>query len=206
MKPRTIALVTAVSLLAGCASVKRCMYSGAGRDEWQQPAKVVEKLALAPGARVADVGAGGGYFTFRLADAVGTEGVVYAVDVDESMVALLEKEAAEQGRGNVVGVLAPFDDPSIPETVDLIFVSNTYHHLERRVAYFAGARKYLKPGGRVAIVEFAPRDEGLFHLFLGSHATAGELIRGELEDAGYVLAEDVSFLERQSFQIFVAAP
>lgn len=200
---RTSALVLLVGMLASCASVKRCMYAGSDRDEWQQPDKVVETLALPPGARVADLGAGGGYFTFRLADAVGPEGTVYAVDVDESMLDLLEKDAGEQGRENVVFVLAPFDDPTIPEAVDLIFVSNTYHHLEDRPAYFSNAQKYLKPGGRVVVLEYAPGDTGLFEMLFGSHATEKDSIRSEMEEAGYALAEDPSFLERQSFQIFV---
>ena len=98
---------------------------------------MVADLALAPGARVADLGAGGGYFTFRLARAVGPTGLVYAVDVDPGMVDFLAEQAAEQALANVRPVLAAGDDPRLSEPVDLVFTSNTYHHLANRVAYFS---------------------------------------------------------------------
>ena len=77
--------VLLVLLAGGCNKLKRSAYDGFGRDGWQQPDRVIEALALEPGARVADLGAGGGYFTFRLADATGPDGLVYAVDVDPGM-------------------------------------------------------------------------------------------------------------------------
>ena len=85
---RTIAGILAVGLglATGCGALKRCAYSSPGRDGWQQPERVVTELEIRGGERVADLGAGGGYFTFRLADAVGPEGTVYAVDVDEETV------------------------------------------------------------------------------------------------------------------------
>ena len=75
-------------------SWKRFAYEGFDRDSWQQPDAVIEALAIRPGSTVADIGAGGGYFSFRLADAVGPNGRVYAVDIDEDMVAYLKKKAA----------------------------------------------------------------------------------------------------------------
>ena len=72
-------------ITTGCAGLKRCAYEGFDRDDWQAPERVVEVLGIEPGDRIADVGAGGGYFTFRLADAVGAQGLVYAVDVDEGI-------------------------------------------------------------------------------------------------------------------------
>jgi predicted methyltransferase len=189
-------LVVAIGLLvSGCGALRRCAYEGFGRDAWQQPERVVADLALAPGAHVADLGAGGGYFTFRLAHAVGPTGLVYAVDVDPDMVDFLAKQTAEQGLANVRPVLAAADDPRVPEPVDLVFTSNTYHHLENRVAYFSALReRALAPGGRVAIVEYRPE--------VTSHATARETIEREMASAGFRLEKSFDYLERQHFLVF----
>lgn len=201
-RPLAALLVSTLLTLSGCTDLKRMAYEDFGdRDEWQQPERVVETLALAPGARVADLGAGGGYFTFRIAEAVGAQGRVYAVDVDQGMLDYLREKAAEDGHANVQTVLAVADDPRIPEPVDLLFTCNTYHHLEDRPAYFEAAKRHLRPGGRVAIIDYA--GEGGF--FERRHSTDPELIRSEMEQAGYRLEKDVGFLSRQSFLIFSAA-
>jgi predicted methyltransferase len=177
---------------------KRLAYSGFGRDRWQQPDRVVAELGLRPGDRVADLGAGGGYFTFRLARAVGPSGVVYAVDTDRDMPAALAARAAGQGLGNVVAVEAKPDDPGLPDAVDLGVLVNTYHHLPDRPTYLALLAHHLKPGGRVAIVEARP---GRLHRLAG-HATAPETIRSELEAAGYTMVAEHGFLPRQGFLVF----
>lgn len=198
-KVLSASLVLALTSLAGCGAFKRCAYEGFDRDDWQQPERVIESLEIEPGDRIADLGAGGGYFTFRLADATGPTGKVYATDVDEGMIEYLNEKAKKDGYENVEAILGEYHDPLLPEDgVDLIFTSNTYHHLENRTAYFDNARKYLRPGGRVAIIEY--NGEG-FSLLQG-HATAPELIRDELEAAGFRLAQDHDYLERQSFQVF----
>ena len=198
-----IAALLAASMI-GCAAVKRCAYGGFGRDGWQQPDRVIEALDLRPGARVADLGAGGGYFTFRLADAVGPEGRVLAVDIDADMTRHLAERARQEGRGNVEVILARHDDPLLPEAgVDLIFTVNTYHHIEDRSAYFARAARSLAPGGRVAVIEYRP--EGLFQRIF-PHATLADVIRREMESAGYRLEEQHDFLDRQSFLVFWRAP
>jgi len=149
-----LTLAILLSWVAGCTTVKRLMYEGWRRDSWQQPERVVRELALKPGDRVADLGAGGGYFTFRLADAVGPAGRVYAVDVDEGMIDYVNGEAAKRGYGNVEGVLGAYDDPRLPDDgVDLIFTCDTYHHLEDRSEYFKRAARYLRPDGRIAVLD-----------------------------------------------------
>jgi predicted methyltransferase len=180
---------------SGCGALKRCAYEGFGRDEWQQPDRVIADLSLAPGARVADLGAGGGYFTFRLARAVGPGGHVYAVDIDEQMNAYVAKEAAKQGLANVSTVLATESDARLPEPVDLVFTSDTYHHLTDRAAYFRRVReRELAPGGRVAVVEFRPEAT--------SHSTPRETIESELAAAGFRLVKSFDYLERQHFLVF----
>jgi len=199
-----LALAAVLVLAVGCGPLRRWGYSGFGRDSWQQPDRVVESLALAPGARVADLGVGGGYFTWRLAGSVGESGQVYAVDVDSDMIAYIAEESGERGYANVQPILAQFDDPLLPEAgVDLIFTCNTYHHLEDREAYFRRAAKYLRPGGRVAVVE--PTGEGWLQRWLFPHFVEAEVIRAEMEAAGYQRVEVFDYLSRQSFQVFALA-
>ncbi|MBM2805755.1 MAG: SAM-dependent methlyltransferase [Deltaproteobacteria bacterium] len=169
-----------ISLVAGCAQLKQCAYRGINRDQWQQPEKVIAALQIRPGDRVADLGSGGGYFTFKLAASVGPTGKVYAVDVDREMVDLIEKQAQRDGVKNVETILAKADDPLLPKDgVDLIFTSNTYHHFDDRIAYFTSLRKYLTP--------------------------RSEFIKREMEQAGYTLRQEFDFLDRQSFIVFTAA-
>ena len=192
----------AALLLAGCARLKQCAYQGVNRDQWQQPQKVIAALQIKPGAIVADLGAGGGYFTFKLADAVGREGKIYAVDVDSGMIDLVANEAKQKATANIEMILARPDDPRLPKTgVDLIFTSNTYHHIENRVAYFAKLKNYLRPGGRVAIIEY---DRRSWFVGLLRHYTPSEFIKREMEQAGYLLSQEFNFLDRQSFLIFAA--
>ena len=205
MRRRSLALILVLlaSLAAGCGDFKRFMYAGFGRDDWQQPDRVLSSLELRPGERVADLGAGGGFFTFRLAKAVGPEGRVYAVDVDEEMLDRLEERAGEEGAENVEVILAKFDDPLLPaEGVDLVFTCNTYHHFEDRSAYFERVRGSLRPGGRVAIIDF--NGTSWFNKVFG-HSTPPETIRSELEAAGYALASEHHYLSRQGFLVFTAA-
>jgi arsenite methyltransferase len=193
-------LVFAALVLAGCAQLKQCAYQGVNRDQWQKPQQVIENLDLRPGAVVADLGAGGGYFTFRLAEAVGAAGKVYAVDIDRDMIRLIADRAKRDNVANIETILAGPDDPSLPPAgVDLILTVNTYHHIENRAAYFANLRRYFGPGGRVAIIDF---DRRAWLVNLLGHATPVEGIKREMELAGYTLAREFDFLDRQSFSIF----
>ena len=193
-------LLLVAFLFGGCATLKQCAYEGLSRDEWQQPERVIQSLQIRPGESIADLGAGSGYFTFLLAQTVGPAGKVYAVDIDKDMTHLVAKKSKEHGAKNVEVILAKPDDPLLPEgSVDLVFTSNTYHHIEHRVAYFAGARRALRPGGRLAIIEYDRRSwtTGLF-----KHYTPGEFIKREMEQAGYRLVREFDFLDRQSFLLF----
>jgi arsenite methyltransferase len=201
---KILIFVVAVALLAGCAQLKQCAYEGVNRDDWQQPQRVIAALNVRPGDQVADLGSGGGYFTFRLAEAVGPAGKVYAVDIDPDMVDLIAKRAKQETAANIDPILAKPDDPLLPKAeVDLIFTSNTYHHIDNRIAYFSNLHKYLRPGGRIAIIDFDRRSwlMGLFR-----HYTPSEFIKPEMEQAGYSLQEELSFLDRQSFLIFTVKP
>lgn len=168
------------------------------RDAWQMPDRVLEALALPPYAAVADLGAGTGYFTMRLARAV-PRGTVYAVDIEPSMLAFIRTRAEVDEVANVVTVQAEPADPKLPVPVDVVLVVNTYHHLPDRPAYFAALRRSLAPGGRVAIVDFrtdAPGGPPVKFRFDPSR------IADEMQRAGYRLVAQHDFLPRQHFLVF----
>ncbi len=123
------------------------------RSAWQKPDEVVASLALAPTAKVADLGAGTGYFAVRFASAA-PEGKVYAVDIEPNMVAWLAERANKEGLANLEAVQAEPDDPRLPASVDLVFMCNVFHHLADPKAYFEAVAGKLEPEGRVVIVDF----------------------------------------------------
>jgi len=197
---RSLSALLIVSLwLAGCDEWAYRQMNDSSRDAWQKPEEVVEKLAIKPGWGVADLGAGGGYFTWYLAAAVGPQGKVYAVDIDGTALRMIEREARSRRVKNVVPIRAEPADAKLPEPVDLVFTCDTYHHMQDRVAYFKSLARYLKPDGQVAILDFHPH--GFFSGLLG-HGTAKEEVRREMASAGYRLIADYDFIESQHFQTF----
>lgn len=200
LSSRCLSALLIVSLwLAGCAEWGYRHMNDPARDSWQKPKQVVERLDIQPGARVADLGAGGGYFTWYLAAAVGPQGKVYAVEIDDTALAIIEKEMKSRGVRNVVPIRAESGDAKLPEPVDLVFSCDTYHHMQDRIAYFQSLARYLKPDGKVAILDF--HAEGFFSGLLG-HGTTKQEVRREMESAGYRLAAEYDFIDRQHFQIF----
>ncbi len=185
---------------AACTTLKRLDYEGWDRDEWQHPQQVVESLGIQEGGQVADIGSGGGFFTFRLAEAVGPGGTVFAVDLDAGMNDYLRQEARARGHDNIQVITAKPEDPLLPEAgVNLIFSCNTYHHIQNRAQYFAGARRYLRSGGRVAIVDF---DDSHWIPRLLGHWVERDQILVEMTEGGYRLEQELDFLPRQHFLIF----
>ena len=171
------------------------------RAEWQKPAEVVAALGLKPGQHVADLGAGTGYFSRFLAEAVGLHGRVYAVDTESEMVEHLAERAERERTPQVKAVLAQLDDPELPEEgVDLVLVVDTYHHLDDRVRYLERLAERLRPAGGVAIIDFQKRE-----LPIGpppEHKLAREIVIEEFEEAGYRLREEPDLLPYQYFLIF----
>ena len=173
-------------------------FEAADRDAWQKPDEVIAALKLAPDAVVADIGAATGYFPVRIARAV-PQGRVYGVDIEPSMVEYLSARATKEGLENLHAVLGTPDDPKLPESVDLVLVVDTYHHIENRPAYFQRLGSQLKPGGRLAIVDFnkgqpmGPPEE---------MRIAPEQLKSELAQAGYRLREEHAFLPNQYFLVF----
>jgi ubiquinone/menaquinone biosynthesis C-methylase UbiE len=168
------------------------------RDQWQLPGRVIDALALAPGQAVADIGAGTGYFTVRLARSA-AKPKVYAVDIEKAMVDYVRQRAAKEGLTQVVAVQASPTSANLPEPVDVILVVDTYHHIPDRPAYFRELRRSMKPGARLAIIDFrkgapsGPPDEFRF---------TPEQITTELKQAGFSLRAQHDFLPRQLFLIY----
>jgi SAM-dependent methyltransferase len=168
------------------------------RDAWQMPDEVIAALGLRSGQSIADIGAGTGYFSSRLARA-GAAPTVFAVDIEPSMVEYLKQRAAREGLKNLTPVLAGADGPNLPTPVDAILIVDTYHHIPNRVAYFTRLRAALKPGGTLAIVDFrkdapaGPPPEFRF---------TREQISGELGAAGFSLIRQHDFLPRQLFLVY----
>ena len=198
-----VAVVLAAALLAiGPALVKMDLGSLGSRDAWQLPDRVVESLGIGAGDRVADVGAGDGYFTFRLAAAVGPEGRVYAVEVDDALVAELREKARDGGHENVVVVRGEYADPLLPDgEIDVALFCNSYHHIEDRVAYFDRLRSDLADGGRVVHLDL--KANALVRAFAPhGHWSTVETMQEEMGRASYTLAEQLDFLPIQSFVVF----
>lgn len=171
------------------------------RDAWQMPGRVIEVLKMSPETSVADIGAGTGYFTVRLAKAV-PRGMVYAVDVEPSMLEHIRRRAAGEHLQNVVTVQATGVSPNLPKPVDIVIVVDTYHHLPNRPAYFRDLTTSLATGGRVAIIDFRKESpQGPPPQF---RFEADQII-GEMTQAGYQLDASYDFLPRQHFLVFSPA-
>jgi arsenite methyltransferase len=171
-------------------------------DPKNKPDEILEASALQQGHKVADIGAGGGYFTLRFAETVGKDGRLFAVDTNPKFLESIKNSAKEQGLDNVETVLTTEDAPNLPEkSIDLIFMRNVCHHLSNRVEYFKRLRGTLKPSGRIAIIEYRDGGRFSFHREFG-HYVPKKVIIDEMKDAGYQLEKDLHFLPEQSFLIF----
>jgi len=171
------------------------------RAAWQKPDEVIAKLNLKAGDVIADIGAGSGYFSRRFAKAVAPTGIVYAVDIDPDMLYYIHKRAEKENQHNIVTVLCSANDPMLaPQSVDLVFICDTIHHITNRSDYYKRIQRCLKPGGRLAIVDFQKRK-----LPIGPPVEAKiarEVMRKEAMDAGFVFVEDFDFLPYQYFLVF----
>ena len=125
------------------------------RDAWQKPEEVLDALHLQPTSLVADIGAGTGYFSVRIAKRV-PEGKIFAADVEPDMVRYLGARAEREHLANLTPVQARTDATNLPEPVDLILVVDTYHHIDDRTRYFAALQSSLRPGGRLVIIDSRP--------------------------------------------------
>jgi len=166
-----------------------------------QSEQVVESLGLKEGDCVADIGSGGGYFTMRFARRVASQGTVYAVDTDADMLDYVKDTSEKEGFSNVETVLVTPSEVDLPRKgLDFVFTRNAYHHLENPVGYFTNLKHFLKPNGRVAILEYR-KAGGIFRRIFGHYVEKKQIVQ-DMKGAGYQLQEEFDFLPDQSFTIY----
>lgn len=188
-----VTILVALMALATLASAQNAgsrAQEEARREQWQKIDEIFAAMAVQPGAVVADVGAGGGFFTSRLSRAVGDEGRVYAVDIDADALRRLRARVIEEQLSNVEVIRGADDDPKLPRgTLDAALIVNAYHEMKAHTAILSRLEAALKPGGRLVIVEpmsrarrDSPRDEQTRH-----HEIGIEFVRQDAREAGFAL-------------------
>ena len=173
---------------------------GPDRDAWQQPEQVMDALGIADGATVADLGAGGGWFTVRLARRVGPNGLVYAEDIQPEMIESMLRRVSREGLTNVETILGTPDDPKLPPDLDAVLIVSTYPEMTDPVTLLRRIAGALKPNGRIGIVDFKldgygpgpPMEERI----------APDQVIQEAERAGLRLIANEEFLAYQFLLVF----
>ncbi|HEX6323367.1 MAG TPA: class I SAM-dependent methyltransferase [Vicinamibacterales bacterium] len=205
-------MLTAV-LVAACASLGLAQghgrlfppedlgaLEGPDRDAWQKPEQVMDALGIADGARVADLGAGGGYFTIRLARRVGPNGRVYAEDVQDEMLGSINRRIEREQLTNVETVKGTFDDPTLPPGLDAVLIVDTFNAFERPITVLERVRESLKPGGRVGIIEYTKDGHGPGPAM--EDRIDPEIVINAAVAAGLRLAKRETFLRYQYMLVF----
>ena len=174
------------------------------RKTTEQPEHVLDVLGVREGMTVADVGAGSGYFTVRIARRVGPRGRVLATDLQPEMLDLLRAKVATAKLVNVVAVLATESDARLPRNeIDLVLMVDVYHELPRPMATLAQVRASLRPDGRVALVEYRGEDPNV--PIKPEHKTTLVQMRRELEANSFLFRSSDESLSQQRIIVFVAA-
>lgn len=183
---RQVAVISSVFAVATC--VLFAQSPATSREVWQRPDDIVAALALTAGSRVADIGAGDGFFTARLSRAVGAEGRVLAVDIDQKMLERLKQLLRRDKLSNVDVIRSESNDPHLPaNSLDAVLIVNAYHEMTEHAAMLEHIRKALRTNGRLVIVE--PITDGRRHepraVQVKAHELAPEYVVGELHTAGF---------------------
>ena len=164
---------------------------GPQRIATQKIEAVLSKLDLQPGMVVADIGAGSGLFSRPLAKRVAPAGKVYAVDIQQDLLNHINQRDKDENIGNIQTVLGEYDDPKLPaRDVDLAFINDVLHHIQHRAAYLKALATYMKPGGRIAIIEMDKNDPKTSHRNQPELLVAREEITQWMSDAGFKLVQE----------------
>jgi ubiquinone/menaquinone biosynthesis C-methylase UbiE len=172
------------------------------RDQWQRPDRIMDALGIADASVVADVGAGSGWFTIRLARRVGPQGIVYAEDVQQEMLSAISRRVQREGLVNVRPVMGRDSDPRLPSnTLDAVLLVDAYHEIEDRVTFLRNMAQSLKPQGRIGVIDFKLNGGG------GPGPDAEErvspdVVTNDAARAGLRLVASETFLPYQYFLIF----
>ncbi|HYL35670.1 MAG TPA: methyltransferase domain-containing protein [Bryobacteraceae bacterium] len=191
------------AVLAAGVTESRAQLAPRKADEWvttlegpqrvsgQKLDEVLANLSLKPGMVVADIGAGSGLFSRALANAVAPSGKVYAVDIQQDLLDYIDKRDQTENIRNVQTVLGEFDDPKLPaRNLDLAFINDVLHHIQHRAAYLKALGTYMKPSGRIAIIEMNKDDPKTPHRNQPELLVAREDILQWMSDAGFMLMEE----------------
>ncbi len=171
------------------------------REREEEPDKALDAIALSKGDVVADIGAGVGYFSWRMAERVGPTGKVYANDIQPAMLEKLKKNVAARGLNNVIPVLGSEADPKLPAgKLDLAILVDVYHELSQPQKMLAGIRESLKPSGRLVLLEYRKEDPSV-PIKLEHKMTVKE-VRAEIEPEGFKFETSLETLPRQHIIIF----
>ncbi len=171
------------------------------REAEEAPGRALDALKIQPGETVADIGAGAGYFTWRLAARVGPGGKVYAVDIQPRMLELLEKNVKARGQSNVIAVLGAENDPKLPEgSIDLAIMVDVYHEFSQPGKMLEKIRRALRPTGRMVLLEYRKEDPSV-PIRLEHKMTVPE-VRAEIEPEGFRFERVIDTLPRQHILIF----
>jgi ubiquinone/menaquinone biosynthesis C-methylase UbiE len=180
------------------------VFDDPARDAWQKPDEIVAALGIRTGYTVADIGAGTGYFSKRLAAAVGETGTVLSVDTEPNLVAHLRERAEHEKTPNVVPILASSDNPRLPaRSCDVMLFVDTIHHVDDRIAYLRLLRRFLRSGGRIAVVDWEKKETPVGPPL--DHRLAREQVVDEFTQAGYRLAAAPDVTPYQYVLLFVPA-
>lgn len=171
-----------------------------GRDAYDHRQEILKELKLTPGMALADIGAGTGLFTRLFSEKVGPQGKVYAVDISDEFIKHILQDARQEKRGNVTGVVCQPDSAELPpNSIDLAFICDTYHHFEYPQKTMRSIHRALKPGGQVVLIDFV-RIEGVSSDWILGHVRAGqEVFTREIESAGFQQVESKPKLLRESY-------
>jgi ubiquinone/menaquinone biosynthesis C-methylase UbiE len=171
------------------------------REQEEDPDLAMRLIRVARGSTVADLGAGSGYFTTRLARAVGAQGRVYAVDIQQGMLDLLQKTVARERLTNVIPVLGAVDDPRLPpESLDLVLMVDVYHEFSAPQTMLQHIKRALKPGGRLVLLEYRAEDPDV--PILSDHKMTKAQVKLEVEHEGFKQQRVYDDLPRQHLIIF----
>lgn len=168
------------------------IFEGESREIFRSRKEIVEELGLSPGLVVADVGAGTGVFIGLLAEQVGQQGKVYAVEIAPRFIEYLRERAEQQGLTQVKVVVGTPRSVELPDaSIDVALVSDTYHHFEYPVSMLSSLYAALRPGGQLAVIDFE-RIPGVSRKWVLDHVRAGkEVFVAEIEAAGFELVEEI---------------
>lgn len=167
-----------------------------------QAERIISELSINKGHTIADIGSGGGYFTIAFARLVGKSGHVYAVDTKSSILAYVDNLAEKEGLKNIISVLGGEDEVVLPKkAMDLIFIRNVFHHLKNPSGYMQRLRPFLKPDGKIVVIDHKPNGGGLY-VRLFHHHTPESTVLQVMSDAGYQPVAKFEYLSQQNFQIF----